>query len=107
MWSILSDVYCLNRAGHRTERAIGEIASAWNEKMHIPHLDLIFDSTRQLDQVGSVKVSSAQPKYRTTDDMLVEIARRPENQAKEQTHRHCYIGSSFSCSCKFKQNVFI
>jgi hypothetical protein len=75
---------CLNRAGQKTERAIGEIASAWNEKMHIPNIDLIFDSTRQLDQIGTVKVSSAQPKYRTTDDMLVELARRPEHQGKNK-----------------------
>jgi hypothetical protein len=75
---------CLNRAGQKTERAIGEIASAWNEKMHIPNVDLIFDSTRQLEPIGTVKISSAQPKYRTTDDMLVEIARRPENQGKNK-----------------------
>jgi hypothetical protein len=75
---------CLNRAGKKTERALGEIASAWNEQMHIPNVELIFDSTRQLDQVGSVKVSSAQPTYRTTDDMLVEMARRPENREKNK-----------------------
>jgi hypothetical protein len=75
---------CLNRNGQKTERAIGEIASAWNDKMHIPNVELIFDSTRQLDQIGTVKISSAQPKYRTTDDMLVEIARRPENQGKNK-----------------------
>jgi len=75
---------CLNRAGQKTERAIGEIASAWNEKMHIPNVDLIFDSTRQLEPIGTVKISSAQPKYKTTDDMLVEIARRPENQGKNK-----------------------
>jgi hypothetical protein len=67
---------CLNRAGKKTERAIGEIASAWNEKMQIPNVDLIFDSTRQLDQIGTVKISSAQPKF--------EIARRPENQEKNK-----------------------
>jgi hypothetical protein len=75
---------CLNRAGKKTERAIGEIASAWNEKMQIPNVDLIFDSTRQLDQIGTVKISSAQPKFKTTDDMLLEIARRPENQEKNK-----------------------
>lgn len=75
---------CLNRNGQKTERAIGEIASAWNDKMRIPNVELIFDSTRQLDQIGTVKISSAQPKYRTTDDMLVEIARRPENQGKNK-----------------------
>jgi hypothetical protein len=75
---------CLNRARNKTERALGEIASAWNEQMHIPNVELIFDSTRQLDQVGSVKVSSAQPTYRTTDDMLVEMARRPENKEKNK-----------------------
>jgi hypothetical protein len=75
---------CLNRAGQKTERAIGEIASAWNEQVHIPNVELIFDSTRQLDQIGTIKISSAQPKYRTTDDMLIEIARRPENQAKNK-----------------------
>lgn len=75
---------CLNRAGQKTERAIGEIASAWNERMRIFNIELIFDSTRQLEQIGTVKVSSAQPKYRTTDDMLVELARRPENQGKNK-----------------------
>jgi hypothetical protein len=52
--------------------------------MHIPNIDLIYDSTRQLEQIGTVKVLSAQPKYKTTDDMLVEIARRPENQGKNK-----------------------
>ncbi len=75
---------CLNRAGKKTERAIAQIASAWNEQMHIPNIDLIFDSTRQLDQIGSVIVSSAQPQYKTTDDMLIEIARRSENQEKNR-----------------------
>jgi len=75
---------CLNHAGEKTEHAIGEIASAWNEQMHIPNIELIFDSTRQLDQIGTVKVTSAQPKYKTTDDMLVDIARRPENHEKNK-----------------------
>ena len=75
---------CLNRAGKKTERAIGEIASAWNEKMHIPNVDLVFDLTNQLESIGTVKVSSAQPKYKTTDDMLVEIARQPSNQQKNK-----------------------
>ncbi|CAF4548709.1 unnamed protein product, partial [Rotaria sp. Silwood2] len=75
---------CLNRAGKKTERALGEIASAWNEQMHIPYVELIFDSTHQLDQIGTVKVSSAQPKYRTTDDMLVEIARQSDHREKNK-----------------------
>jgi hypothetical protein len=75
---------CLNRAGKKTERAIAQIAAAWNEQIHIPNVDLIFDSTRQLDQIGSVRVSSAQPTYKTTDDMLIEIARRNENQEKNK-----------------------
>jgi hypothetical protein len=75
---------CLNRAGKKTERAIAQIAAAWNEQMHIPNIDLIFDSTRQLDQIGSIVVSSAQPQYKTTDDMLIEIARRSENKEKNQ-----------------------
>lgn len=75
---------CLNRAGKKTERAIADIAAAWNEQMQIRNVELIFDSTRQLDQIGSVKVSSAQPKYKTTDDMLIEIARRNENQDKNK-----------------------
>ncbi|CAF0873215.1 unnamed protein product [Adineta steineri] len=75
---------CLNRAGDKTERAIGEIAAAWNQQMHIPNIELIFDSTRQLDQIDTVKVTSAQPKYRTTDDMLVDLARRPENHEKNK-----------------------
>ncbi|CAF3685847.1 unnamed protein product [Rotaria sp. Silwood1] len=75
---------CLNRARKKTERALGEIVCAWNEQMHIPYVELIFDSTHQLDQIGTIKISSAQPKYRTTDDMLVEIARQPENREKNQ-----------------------
>jgi hypothetical protein len=75
---------CLNRAGKKTERAIAQIAAAWNEQMHIPNVDLVYDSTRQLDQIGSVIVSSAQPRYKTTDDMLIEIARRSENQEKNK-----------------------
>ena len=75
---------CLNRAGQKTERAIGEIASAWQERLHIPRLELVFDSTRQLDPIGNITVSSAQPRYRTTDDMLVETARRPENREKNK-----------------------
>ena len=75
---------CLNRAGKKTERAIGQIAAAWNERLHIPQVDLIFDSTRQVDPIGSVIVSSAGPRYPTTDDMLVEIARRRENQEKNK-----------------------
>ncbi len=75
---------CLNRAGKKTERAIAQIAAAWNEQMHIPNVELIFDSTRQLDQIGSIKVSSAQPIYKTTDDMLIEIARRTDNQEKNK-----------------------
>ena len=73
---------CLNRAGKKTERAIAQIAAAWNEQMHIANIDLIYDSTRQLDQIGSVKVSSAQPQFKTTDDMLIDIARRSENNAR-------------------------
>jgi hypothetical protein len=75
---------CLNRAGKKTERAIANIAAAWNEQMHIPNVELIFDSTRQLDQISTVKVSSAQPMYKTTDDMLIEIAQRNENQDKNK-----------------------
>ena len=73
---------CLNRAGKKTERALGEIAAAWNEQLRIPHVDLVFDSTKQVGQIGSVMVSSAQPQHRTTDDMLIELARRPENREK-------------------------
>ncbi|CAF0906008.1 unnamed protein product [Adineta steineri] len=75
---------CLNRAGKKTERAIGEIAAAWNQQMHIPNVELIYDSTSQLDQIDTVKVTSAQPTYKTTDDMLVDIVRRPENQEKNK-----------------------
>ncbi|CAM4767806.1 unnamed protein product [Rotaria magnacalcarata] len=75
---------CLNRAGKKTERALAEIASAWNEQMHIPNVEIIFDATSQLDQIGSVKISSAKPTHRTTDDMLVEIARKPENREKNK-----------------------
>ena len=73
---------CLNRAGQKTERALGEIAAAWNEQLRIPKMDLIFDSTNQVGLIGSVTVSSAKPQHRTTDDMLVELARRPENREK-------------------------
>ena len=73
---------CLNRAGKKTERAIAEIAATWNEHMYIANVDLVFDSTHQLDRIGSVRVSSAQPRYKTTDDMLIEIARRNENKEK-------------------------
>ncbi|CAF1274851.1 unnamed protein product [Rotaria sp. Silwood1] len=52
--------------------------------MHIPYVELVFDSTNQLAQIGTVKVSSAQQKYRTIDDMLVEIARQPENREKNK-----------------------
>jgi hypothetical protein len=79
---------CLNRAGKKTERAIGEIASAWNKQMQIPNVELIYDSTRQLDQLDTIKISSAQPSYKTTDDMLVETVRRPENQHK---NRHTIV----------------
>lgn len=75
---------CLNRAGKKTERALGEIAAAWNDQLGIPNVDLVFDSTNQTGQIGSVMVSSAQPQFRTTDDMFVEIARRPENQEKNK-----------------------
>jgi len=75
---------CLNRAGKKTERALGEIAAAWNDQLGIPNVDLVFDSTNQTGQIGSVMVSSAQPQFRTTDDMLVEIARRPENREKNK-----------------------
>ncbi|CAF1535967.1 unnamed protein product, partial [Adineta steineri] len=67
---------CLNRAGKKTERAIGEIAAAWNQQMHIPNVELIYDSASQLDQIDTVKVTSAQPTYKTTDDMLVDILQR-------------------------------
>ena len=82
---------CLNRAGKKTERAIAQIADAWNEQMHIPNVDLIFDSTRQLDQIGSIQVSSAQPTYKTTDDMLIEIAQRADNREK---NKHTIIVTS-------------
>ncbi|CAF3980110.1 unnamed protein product [Adineta steineri] len=75
---------CFNRAGKKTERAIGEVAAAWNQQMHIPNVELIYDSTRQLDQIDTVKVTSAQPTYKTTDDMLVDIVRRPENHEKNK-----------------------
>mgnify|MGYP001952894032 CR=1 FL=1 len=75
---------CLNQAGDRTERAIGEIAAAWNQQMHIPRIELIFDATHHTDQIGTVQISSAAPRYRTTDDMLIEIVRRPENREKNK-----------------------
>ena len=76
--------WCLNRQSHKTERALADLASAWNEKMHIPNVELIFDSTRQLQQVGSVIVSSARPTYPTTDQKLIEMARDIKNQEKNK-----------------------
>ncbi|CAF1331018.1 unnamed protein product, partial [Didymodactylos carnosus] len=67
---------CLNRHGKQAEHAIGQIASAWNEKMLIPHINLIYDSTKQLETIGTVIVQSAQPKYKTTDDMLVDLTKQ-------------------------------
>lgn len=75
---------CLNRAGKKTERALAEIAAAWNDQLRIPNVELIFDATNQLDRVGSVLVSSAQPRFATTDDMLLDIARRPENRERNK-----------------------
>ena len=83
---------CLNRAGRKTENAIAQIASAWNQHMHISNIDLIFDSTDQIGQIdNNVRVNSAQPRYKTTDDMLIDIARRSENQAK---NRHTIVVTS-------------
>lgn len=75
---------CLNRARNKTERAIAEIASAWNEQMRIQNVELVFDSTRHLEQIDHIKISSAQPAYKTTDDMLIEIAQRADNKRKNQ-----------------------
>ncbi|UJR21603.1 hypothetical protein I4U23_024685 [Adineta vaga] len=82
---------CLNRASQKTERAIAQIANAWNEQMCIPNVELIFDSTHQLDQIGSIKVTSAHPTYSTTDDMLIDIARRTHNHEK---NKHTIIVTS-------------
>lgn len=75
---------CLNHASHKTERAIADIAAAWNDHMRIPQLHLIFDSTKQTDPVGSVIVRSARPKYQTTDEMLVDIVRQTDHQPKNR-----------------------
>ncbi|CAF0721681.1 unnamed protein product [Adineta ricciae] len=82
---------CLNHARHKTERAIGQLAAAWNEQMRIPKVELIFDSTRQVDQIGSVNVTSAHPIYRTTDDMLIDSARRNDHHDK---NKHTIIVTS-------------
>ncbi|CAF1188407.1 unnamed protein product [Rotaria sordida] len=82
---------CLNRASKKAERAIAELAAAWNEQMHIPNIELIFDLTHQLEQIQSIKVSSAHPMYKTTDDMLIDIVRRSENQQK---NKHTIIVTS-------------
>ena len=83
---------CLNRAGRKTENAIAQIAFAWNQHIHIPNIDLIFDSTDKIGQIdNNVRVSSAQPRYKTTDDMLIDIARRSENQAR---NRHTIVVTS-------------
>lgn len=101
---------CLNRAGRKTERALGEIASAWNEKIQIPNVELVFDSTRQVDRIGSVIVSSAQPRFPTTDDMLIDIARRIEN--RERNKRTIIVTSdralaaSVSVKLKRKMNIY-
>lgn len=77
---------CLNREGNRTQRAIGEIAAAWNEQMQIPNVELIFDSTDQTDPIGSVQVKSAKPTYSTTDDMLYDLVRQ-----KSAKNRHTVV----------------
>ena len=77
---------CLKREGNRTQRAIGEIAAAWNEQMHVPHVELIFDSTDQTDPIGSVRVTSAKPTYSTTDDMLLDLVRD-----KSAKNRHTVV----------------
>ncbi|CAF3410735.1 unnamed protein product [Rotaria sp. Silwood1] len=82
---------CLNRASKKAERAIAELAAAWNEQMHIPNVELVFDLTHQLEQIQSIKVSSAHPMYKTTDDMLIDIVQRSENQEK---NRHTIIVTS-------------
>ncbi|CAF1501804.1 unnamed protein product, partial [Didymodactylos carnosus] len=73
---------CLNRHGKKTEQIIGQIASAWNEKLQIPHVNLIYDSTKQVETIGTVNIQSAQPKYKTTDDMLVDLAK--QNHGKNE-----------------------
>ena len=68
---------CLNREGRRVEQAIAEIADAWNGQLHVPDVQLIFDSTDQVGQMGySVQMRSAQPTYATTDDMLIDLVRQ-------------------------------
>ncbi|CAF4650724.1 unnamed protein product, partial [Rotaria magnacalcarata] len=58
---------CLNQSSKEAERAIAEIAATWNKQMLIPHVELIFDFTQQLEPIDSIKVSSARPTYKTTD----------------------------------------
>lgn len=70
---------CLNEANKRAERAIGEIAAAWNEQMHIPHVELIFDFTDQLEAIGDITVSSVRPKFKSTSAMLIDIIQRSKN----------------------------
>ncbi|CAF3012396.1 unnamed protein product [Rotaria socialis] len=70
---------CLNQSSKEAERAIAEIAAAWNKQMLIPHVELIFDFTQQLEPIDSIKVSSARPTYKTTDEMLIDIAQRSQN----------------------------
>ena len=98
---------CLNRARHKTERAIGELAAAWNEQLRIPKVELVFDSTRQVDQIGSVNVTSAHPTYRTTDDMLIDIARRTDRHDK---NKHTIIVTSdrdLAVQVYLFQNLFL
>ncbi|CAF1271321.1 unnamed protein product [Didymodactylos carnosus] len=76
---------CLNRQGKKTEKAIAEIASAWNEQMNIANLNLIYDSTRQLASVGTVHVQSAHPTFQTTDDMLIDIMKKRDKEINEHT----------------------
>ncbi|CAF1137373.1 unnamed protein product, partial [Didymodactylos carnosus] len=73
---------CLNRQGKKTENIIGQIASAWNEKLQIPHVNLIYDSTNQVETIGTVNIQSARPKYKTTDDMLIDLAK--QNHGKNE-----------------------
>ena len=96
---------CLNGARKKTERAIAQIAAAWNKQMHIDNVDLVFDSTRQLDSIESVRVSSAQPQYKTTDDMLIDIARRTEH--KENNARTIVVTSDRALAVQVSVHSFV
>jgi hypothetical protein len=73
---------CLNHHVKQAERTLVEIVTAWNDHMHIEHVELIFHSTDQLSSIGNVHVTSAQPACSTTSRYLLNCACNIEHRAK-------------------------